>query len=76
MKSRAKGFSVEIVAPKEPRKRIRILKNVLEDEHTVLHEECNDSFLLDFMQKTQGFNGRDYKLLTNEAVGLHFDECE
>ena len=74
MKSRAKGFSVEIVAPQDPKKRIRILKNVLEDEHTVLHGECDDSFLLNFMQKTKGFNGRDYQLLATEAVGLHFDE--
>ncbi len=74
MKSRAKGCSIEIEAPKDPQKKLRMFENIVGTARTVFDEECDEEFLLDFIEGTSDFNGRDYGSLAVEARGQFVDE--
>jgi AAA+ superfamily predicted ATPase len=74
MKSRISPYTVEIQLPESSNKRIAILKKQLLSDYVHLHNECSDSYLLKLLKATEGFSGRDYKGLADEAVGQCVDE--
>ena len=74
MKSRVKGCSIEIEAPKDPQKKLRMFENIFVTNITKFDEECDQKFLMDLMDSTKDFNGRDYAALAVESRGQFRDE--
>jgi len=76
MKSRIGSCTVEIGLPEDPKKRIEILKKQLISDYVSLGGDCNDDYLFRLFKATEGFSGRDYKGLADEAVGQYIDETD
>ncbi len=74
MKSRISPCTVEVVLPTDPQKRIEILKRQLVSDYVTLGPDCDDDYLFHLFKATEGFSGRDYKGLADEAVGQYIDE--